>query len=379
MIRDKDNLVLVPETESKLEGNDVSSEDQEITSPFDPKEIRIDTKNAQMDALIKRIRNDEIDLSPDFQRQDNIWNVQNQSRLIESMLVKIPLPAFYMDASDDNKWLVVDGLQRLTVIKNFVIDETLELVGLEFLNQYDGKKFSDLPRNFQRRIEETDIVMYLIQPGTPAQVKFDIFSRINTGGIPLSSQEIRHALNQGRVTSLLKKLAQSEEFIIATDKGVASKRMDDRECVLRFFAFTITPPSDYFYDGFDKFLNEAMVNINKMEEKKLSEISCLFLRAMKRAEKIFKKDAFRKRFDDEHTRYPINKALFEAWSVNLSSLSDFQAKLLISKRDILIEKYMELMADKEFENAITQGTGSIKRVKLRFLKIQEIIKEVLSD
>lgn len=371
--------VLVDQSHAELDGSDTSSDDTPITSPFDPSKIRVETKNTQMDALIKRIRNNEIDLSPDFQRLAGIWSDTVQSRLIESMLIKIPLPAFYMDATDDNRWLVVDGLQRLTTIRRFVVQEELSLTGMEFLTEYNGKKYSELPRGLKRRIEETDIVIYQIQPGTPDRVKFDIFRRINTGGAPLSSQEIRHALNQGKVTKFLQEVASSRDFLAATDYGVSPKRMDDRECVLRFLAFSMFPPDGYKEDNFDQFLNQVMARANKTEDGELQQYRHRFQKAMKAAIDIFGNDAFRKRYQERGGRYPINKALFEAWSVNLGNLSEDQLKKLTGRKGELKDKFLNLMNNNEdFEAAISQGTGSLKRVKQRFAEIRAIIEEELS-
>ena len=377
MNKDNKDYVLVSQDQAELDGIDTSSDDPKINSPFDPTEIRVDTKNTQMDALIKRMNRDEIDLTPDFQRQAGVWNTITQSRLIESMLIKIPLPAFYVDATDDDKWLVVDGLQRLTTIKRFVIDQTMALEGLEFLTDYNGKKYDQLPRGFQRRIEETDIVIYQIQPGTPDRVKFDIFRRINTGGAPLSAQEIRHALNQRKITNFLKKMAESTEFNRATANGVAAKRMDDRECVLRFLAFTMTPPDHYNDDSFDQFLNDAMAKANKLTDQNLEQYGEVFKKSMNAAVDIFGNDAFRKRYDRISGRHPINKALFETWSVNLGALNRDDLHNLSLQKDSLVDRFIQLMQDKEFEAAITQGTGSVKRVRLRFAKIREIIQEEL--
>lgn len=377
MSEESNKLVLVEESQVELDGNDTTSDDPKINSPFDPTEIRVDTKNTQMDALIKRMRRGEIDLAPDFQRQAGVWNLVTQSRLIESMLIKIPLPAFYVDATDDDKWLVVDGLQRLTTIKRFVIDHDMALEGLEFLTEYNGMKYGKLPRGFKRRIEETDIVIYQIQPGTPARVKFDIFRRINTGGAPLSAQEIRHALNQGKITKLLEELSGSEEFKLATANGVAAKRMDDRECVLRFLAFSMSSPAEYSDDSFDQFLNDAMAKINEMPDKDLEIYILRFKKAMNAAVDIFENDAFRKRYDRTSGRHPINKALYEAWSVNLGILDHDELEKLSRDKEILIDQFIQLMQEKNFEAAITQGTGSVKRVKLRFKKIREIIQEAL--
>ncbi|MCL7421790.1 MAG: DUF262 domain-containing protein [Methylobacter sp.] len=371
--------VLVDESSVPLDGDDTSNDDITITTPFDTSKIRVETKNTQMDALIKRIKNNEINLEPGFQRRAGIWTDKAQSRLIESMLIKIPLPAFYMDATNDDRWLVVDGLQRLTTIRRYVVSEELALTGMEFLTEYNGKKFSELPRSFQRRIEETDIVIYQIQPGTPADVKFDIFRRINTGGEPLSQQEIRHALNQGPVTEFLEKLANSVEFKIATDKGVSPKRMDDRECVLRFLAFTFFPSASYNNDNFDQFLNSAMFHANQLGAIKLREYEELFVKAMQTAHELFGKDAFRKRYDVSSARFQINKALFETWAVNLGKLDNKDREKLVSNRAQLINKFVEVMnKDKEFESSISQGTGSVRKIHYRFKKIAEIIQESLA-
>jgi hypothetical protein len=256
-------------------------------------------------------------LSPDFQRNPDIWSDKNKSRLIESLILCIPIPSFYFDATKNDKWLVIDGLQRLGVIKNFVVDKNMPLTGLEYLQDHNGSKFDDLPRSFRRNITEAQVTLVLMEPGTPDDIKFTIFRRINTGGLPLSPQEIRHAINQGKVTTLLKDLANSKEFKNAIcETGIASKRMDDRECITRFFAFQINPPEGYNNDDFDDFLNKAMEAINKMSDTKINELVCKFKKAMTITVEIFGNDAFRKRYDSTATRFPVNKALFEAWSVN---------------------------------------------------------------
>ncbi len=371
----EDFIKVLPDNGTGVEQEDISGGER-IIDPFDPTLIRVDTRPMTIDLLRSRIEYQELDLAPSFQRKGGIWKDEAQSRLIESMLIRIPLPAFYMDATNDEKWLVVDGLQRLTTIKRFIVERQLRLRGLEFLTQLEGKLYNELLRNYQRRIGETQVTVYLIEKGTPEKVKF------NTGGLPLSTQEIRHALNQGIATQFLAQLANSEEFKKATDYSIRDDRMADRECVLRFLAFTLMPYTKYdkTIESFDDFLNKTMKDLNKMAPQTSDELQRQFKRAMNAAYKIFDKDAFRKRIKDNDPRQPINKALLESWSVNLSQLTDNQLALLIQRRGIVKQKFIALMnIDRAFNEAISQGTGDQKKVKYRFKAIEDMIVEVLSE
>jgi predicted RNA-binding protein len=350
-------------------------EDTGIIKPFNPTLIKIDTKQMSLDTLIKRMREGEVDLSPDFQRAE-VWRPTARSRLIESLLIRIPLPAFYMDATDEDNWLVVDGLQRLSTLRDFAVDKTMALQDLEFLTQFHGMKHDDLPRNYQRRIEETQITVYLIEKGTPAEVKFNIFKRINTGGLPLSAQEIRHALNQGPVTSYLKLLAHSEEFQMATYRGVSDRRMTARECVLRFLAYTLTPPSTYKTADFDAFLSDAMANLNLMSQGERDLLANRFLRALNASHSVFGSAAFRKPW--RKTRTPVNKALFEVWTVAMDNQTDERIEALERSREEVVPKIQEAMLrDPEFLNAVSQGTGDAVKVRLRFERFQSMLQEAL--
>jgi len=361
-----------------------SVEADSISHPFDPTRIRIESKTESLVNIISRIEHGELNLNPGFQRMAGIWSDGAQSRLMESMLIRVPLPAFYMDATNEDHWIVIDGLQRLTAVRRFVIDKELKLTDLEFLKDLHTKTFDKLPHNFQRRIRETNVTVYLIEPGTPPDVKFNIFKRINTGGMPLSPQEIRHALNQkGPATALLIELANSKEFKTATDYGVRDKRRGAEECVLRFFAFRlVTYNEDNAEDNakdFDSFLNKAMEQINKKSEKEILALKQEFFRAMKAARCIFGPYAFRKIYGRQHTRNPINKSLFEAWSVNLASLDDRQLEILFSKKEQVTDKFICLLNnDRDFDSAISQGTGKDAKVRKRFEDIKELISEVVN-
>lgn len=368
---------------AEQEDSDIEPEEEQIIiEAFDPNLIKVDTRPMTIDLVLSRIAHEELDLAPDFQRQAGIWTASAKSRLIESILIRIPLPAFYMDATEEDRWLVIDGLQRLTALKQFVQDKDLTLKGLEFLPQLENKSYDELPRNFQRRILESLLTVYVIEKGTPPEVKFTIFRRINRGGLPLSPQELRHALNPGKAPKVLASLADSEEFKEATGiRDWRKKRMVDREFVLRFLAFNLTNYQDYSSKSLDVFLNDAMVEINKMPEADLALLESKFIKAMAAANEIFAKFAFRKRDkEDLEKKYSINKALFEAWSVSLGNLTEEQIKTLRERKDVLSDRFIDLMADDDdFQASISHGTSTGGKVKYRFKRIEKLIQDVLSE
>lgn len=375
-------------TESNISNSELLDEDEleeELEEKhnlnYDPEKINIVTKEPTIEQVLRRIDEEALDLAPDFQRQAGIWDIEAKSRLIESIIIRIPLPAFYIDATDEDKWLVVDGLQRLYALKQFVSEKNnhkkLQLSGLEYLTELEGKTFDELERRYQRRILETQITIYLINKGTPLEVKYNVFKRINTGGVVLSPQEIRHALNPGYATKFLAKLANSKEFRqVVKLNDSKKKRMDDREFVLGFLAFKLTSYEEYQEGDRDTFFNQALVKVNKLSETELNKIEHDFKKSMIAAFDIFGNNAFRKQSKKNPRQYPINKALFEAWSVNLSHLNDKQIYILKQRRQDLINKFIDAVdSDKEFMKSISQATH---KIDYRFRTIEKIIKEVLS-
>lgn len=279
-----------------LEEEDLDKEEYEKDRLiYDPEKINIVTREPTIEQLLRRINKEELDLAPDFQRHANVWKNDAKSRLIESIIIRIPLPAFYIDATDENRWLVVDGIQRLFALKQFVNDKELKLSGLEYLTGLEGKTYDELERRYQRRIEETQVTVYLIEKGTPPEVKYNIFKRINTGGEPLSNQELRHALNPGQATKLLNKLATSSEFNQVVKLASSKKmRMEDQEFILGFFAFKLISYKDYKDGSRDLFLTQALSKANKLSKEELNKLENEFKQVMIIAWDIFGEDAFRK-------------------------------------------------------------------------------------
>lgn len=342
-----------------------------IIEPFDPSKINVVREPMSIFQAMRKIEIGEIKLDPDFQR-NLVWDARRQSRLIESILLKIPLPAFYLDAIKPDQWAVVDGLQRLSTLDAFFNKKKLKLEGLEFLaRQFDGRNWDKLPRSSQRDIEETQLTMYIIRPETPPKVKFTIFSRINTGGMVLTAQEIRHATFPGRAPMFLKDLAASTEFKQATNFSVNPKRMDDRECVLRHLAFRLANFRQYTKPDLNDFLGTTMETLNRAQDDVIAKLRADFIRAMSLCHRILGPYAFRKFNRSEGTRAPINKALFETWS---TAVLDFEEdKLLANTHKIVAGLEEALATDSDYLKSLSLATGGLNPVRRRFTKVYQII------
>lgn len=345
--------------------------------PFSPNQVNIITQNNSVQLITDKLQDKEINLNTEFQR-NFVWSDEKQSRLIESILLKLPLPAFYFDEKENNQWDVVDGLQRCSTLKSFILEDKLVLKGLEFLKELEGKRHSELTTDLQRRIQRSPIVFYLIQKGTPPAVKYNLFKRINIGGEVLTPQEIRHALNQGIPADYVKELSELIEFTTATENKIPIKRMQDRDFVMRFITFYLKDYTTYQPD-LDSFMNDAMASIKKLSHEEREALKKDFIKAMSCAYQVFGQDAFRKRIKKEDTRYPINKAIFEALSVALAKQPLFTIETLIKKKEIFKDNFIALNNTPTFWNAISTSTGQKASVEIRFREIEKIITKTIQQ
>ena len=405
---EKENILqqVRDELELKYEPIEPDNEDEEMNDPFDPEEISIDTKTVPMETFLRRLLQGSIKLNPDFQRAE-VWTAEKKSQLIESLMLRIPLPMFYVSADEKNNYTVVDGLQRLSTIRSFILGdqylaerkeelrgEGFRLQQLEFWKRYEGATFNDLPENLKNRIVEAEFQFTVINPGTPEEVRRNIFKRLNTGGEPLSSQEIRNALYIGPSTELLKQLALSASFTKATGGSIKTKRMEDKELILRFLGFLLRTYEGYKTTNVDTYLSDTMIIINamptfesrefkKMTAKgkirisdvwdwKISDIEHAFELAMVRAEQLFGQHTFRKSYGSNN-RKPINKSLFETWGNLLLGLNDAAYAKLLSNKDTMMEDYVKLLNDNEFHNDISRDSMKQASVARRFNKILNLI------
>jgi hypothetical protein len=367
------------DTEIEAEAQEDSDDELTITKPYDPKLIRVDPKSFSLRNIIDMIDDGDLELAPDFQRMQ-VWTLKQKSRLIESILLRIPLPAFYFSSDTNGDMQVVDGLQRLSTIYDFIRREGFALQHLEYLDrELGGKSFSDIKDTiWAKRINSTQITVNVIDPQTPTRVKFDIFKRINTGGTPLNAQEIRHCMSGEKTRTLLKTLTGLKSFDKATGgRIVGHLRMADRELALRWVGFTLLNILDE-YGGENIATLEDLLNVTteRIDSDNSIDLGMLiekFDRAMNVAHALFGRHSFRKWLPDQDYRSPLNKALFEAWSVPLGVAN---GKRLIENKKQIQDAFQNLCnEDGFFISSISSGTGDPKKVRYRFLKILEILRK----
>lgn len=387
--------------------NEIDPEANELDiNPFNPEDISIVTNQMAMDGLVRRFLQGSIVLNPDFQRNE-VWDMKKRSQLIESLMLKIPLPMFYVQSDEDGILTVVDGLQRLSTIRDFVLGEDylnmkkddgtrreelrgkgFKLKGLEFWSEYEGKQFYQLPPKLQNRILEAQVQVTVIHPTTPEVVRRNIFKRINTGGIQLNSQEIRNAIYAGPATNLLNELSNIDSFNKVMGNSVNRLRMQDKELILRFLSFLIRDYKEYTRTvTADMWLGDTMIILNAMQDlsqidyRRLSNwrskepikvrtmtkdrILQYFDKAMKRNHEIFGDHAFRKSFAGQ-TKSPINRSLFETWAFIMGRYTDEEFVRLCENRRAFMQEYERVLNDPDFALAISRHAMNHPDLRRRF-------------
>ena len=360
-----------------VEFEDENRPQSEDPEPWDPEKIRIQTKHYSLRNMVDMIADGDIDLAPDFQR-NYVWNARQRSGLIESLLLGIPLPSFYFNEDTKGRLQVVDGVQRLTTIFRYVKEQSIKLGKVTYLQDLEGKGFNDLANLFRRRLYGSQFVAHVIDPQTPYRVKFDVFRRINTGGSPLSPQEIRHCMSETRSREFLKELVSDQSFITATGGALRNHpRMADREVALRFVAFRLFTADEYAkYGSFNEFLGFVTKRLDDPGNESLDRLRADFVRGMKNGYSVFGDRAFRKWPRDTNWKNPINRALFESWG---TVLADHDETAVLSVADDLVRRARDMMTDdRDFIYSISSATGDIRNVRTRFGKVRETVEEVLS-
>lgn len=313
---------------------------------------------------IRKVNDGKIVMNPDFQRNE-VWTIEQKSQLIESTMLEIPIPAFYVKKDAQGRLIVVDGLQRTLALRGFLNDR-FKLYGLNALSKLNGYTCSEMRKdnnlsNLITRVEDKQLLFYVISKDTPMSIVYDIFNRINTGGTKLERQEIRNCIFIGHSTKLLKELSGESVFRMAIDGGISAKRMKDREAALRCIAFTILDYKKTYNRSMDEFLERAMRKINKLSTVEVDEIKKRFLEIMKQTLHVFGMSNFR--IPSDFTRGRINIAVME------TIYYVFCKKIELGQtidNDLMRLSFQTLLKNSEYLDAVRNSTGSPYKVMTRF-------------
>ncbi|MGE4557184.1 MAG: DUF262 domain-containing protein [Desulfovibrionaceae bacterium] len=354
-------------TEEEIEGYSGDEDSSWGDYPIDTLLIR--NENRTIHDVIRRIEKGSYIMDPEFQR-DFIWPIDKQSKLIESVLMRIPLPVFYLAEDTAGNMIVVDGLQRLSTFRRFVNNQLpLKLPSQPELNT---KRFKDLSAKLQNRVEDCNLVLYIIDAKVPERARLDIFERVN-GGVPLTRQQMRNCLYMGKATKFLKEEAHADLFIQATGGSLKSSTMRDREFVNRFCSFQLLNISDYRGD-MDDFLAQGLMCMNNLSDAELAKLSNQLRTTLINNYNIFGQYSFRKHREHGGGRSIINASL---WDVMSTGFSKYSESVVENFTEALREAFYGLMEDDEFIRAITYGPNDPKKVRLRFKLAHAAIDGVL--
>lgn len=362
--------------EEDIEGLDVPPSDGWGEYPLDSVFVRSEVRT--VGEVVLRINKKRYIMDPDFQR-DFVWPEDKQSKLIESCVMRIPLPVFYVAEARDGRVIVVDGLQRLTTFVRFRNGQ-LRLSGLgnpDRPHPLNGKTFEELPLNLQERIDDTQLTMYILDAKAPERARLDIFERVNSG-VPLTRQQMRNALYNGAATEWLKAAAASNLFRQVTGNSLSPKTMRDREAINRYCAFYLLGWSKYPAGDMDGFLGQALDEMNTLSARKLNRLREQFDQSMELNQELFGRHAFRKSLSEnsqEANRSVLNIALFDVFSVIFARMQPPFSK---EKKAKIAQAVEILFSNDLFLRNVTYSTNSRPQVQGRFGAAEQAFKGVLA-
>ena len=341
--------------------------------PLDNIMVRSETRTVS--EVVNRIERRRFILDPDFQR-DFVWDPKKQSKLIESCVMRIPLPVLYVAEGDDGRILVVDGLQRLGTFVRFLKDQ-LTLSGLGEDHPLAGKKLSDLSLNVRERVEDTQLTLYILDKSAPRRAQLDIFERVN-GGEVLSRQQMRNAIYNGPGTRWLRRMSRGSAFLKATGRSLNTKIMRDREAVNRFAGFYVLGWESYGGGDMDGFLARTIERLNRTSEDDLASLEYRFNVSMECNFSLFDRHSFRKSIREGERsarRSVVNIALFDVLSWAFARVSHGAVE---REGNAIAARIRSLIWEEQFERAITYSTNSTAPVRTRFEMVGDALYEWLA-
>ncbi len=355
-----------------IEEQDTEDIDTNMGMPYNISDIRIEQKMLNVYQIENWIMQSMLNLQPEYQR-NLVWDDQRKTALIESLLLRIPLPSFYLNEDENGYKNVIDGMQRLSTIHEFV-QNAFPLKKMQYFPNCENMIFRELPMMYQSYIMETVLTVNILDARCPQMIKFDIFKRVNTGGLQLNFQEIRNIMAKPMVRNLLKEMASCEEFRTATGRGINDIRMGAQELCLRLITILYHYDWDHHnrlvnYVGLMKTMDNMIVELNMCIERDYRRILSDFKRAMRQAHMILGSDIF-----TTPGQKRVNASLFTSWAAVLMYYK-FPNDWIEKNTDRIYNDYKtELEEKNDFYHAVTSSTGSRKNILTALAAIQRILE-----
>ncbi len=352
------------------------------TDPFEfwkdkQKELVTSVVDYNLSTIADLVTSESIDLSPRYQRRFR-WSSDRQSRLIESFLMNVPVPPIFLNEDEYGEYSIIDGKQRITAIVEFFRGR-LRLEKLEVFQDLNGKTIDDMPTKLRRVLEtRPNLRTIIILRQSDPDIKFEVFRRLNTGGVRLNAQEIRNSAFPGPFNDIIFELSEHKLFHQLLGIGIRNKsrstmwqEMRDVEFVLRYFTFRSTWKS--FSGGMKRHMDDFMANNRQPPEKWLKEAKKDFLGTLEVVSQVFGESAFQ-RWEPEKQKWrrQVLASLFDAemFACRGFSPEDFQGKA-----HKITNEFKTQFSDPDFRKSIDAATNTPSLFKQRIAAVQTLLSK----
>ena len=335
--------------EQSYQPSDVPLDREVITTPYD----------APVRTLLEEIREKTLIVNPPFQRQ-SIWDKGRQSRLVESLLLNIPIPVLYFAEDEDGTRVVVDGQQRLRAIEEFHSGQ-YNLQKLEVLAPLNGKRWADLTPKQGRTILSRTLRCVVISANSPPTLRFEMFERLNTGGMPLNDQELRNCVFRGDLNDLLNEVVHSGPWLNFIGRAEPDARMRHHELVLRFFA--IESALDNYRPPLKSVLNDYMKAHRGLTVDERANHRARFDRAFANVRAVFGVRSFRRHKPGDAWDRNLNRAVFD---IQMLSFVGRTPEEVAEHAQAALDRFKDLcLHNADFADALSRATADRSRLYLR--------------
>jgi Protein of unknown function DUF262 len=339
------------------------------------REIVTSVVDYNLSTLADLVEDSAIDANPAYQRR-NRWDDERSSKLIESFLMNVPVPPVFLNEGEFGHYSIIDGKQRLTAITNF-LKGRLRLTGLSVFSDVNDMTIADLPAGLRSIIKTRPTLRaVIILPQSDQDIKFEVFQRLNTGGVRLNAQEIRNSAFTGPLNDLILELSADKDFhrmlgIKRRDTSAIYREMRDAEFVLRYFTFRTTWKT--FSGGMKRNMDSFMANNRNMPEAQLTAFARDFRRTLKAVEAVFGENCFRRWVPEKKMwRKQVLAAIFDAQMFACSRLDPASAATVSQK---IVSEFKKLFSDDAFRGSIDAATNTPNLFKYRIRALQDLVQQ----